>query len=142
MALQYVTLPKNFKKDCELKVKKRSDASYITSTITHHFYKGADRKKVSANTFAEYVELTYYWAACHEILAFLQFFKQDRLKEEWTMEEIEGQLHILLQETWSVFTQLKLSNTVFRSLSLDDIISCKSMDELIVKGTYTVAKKN
>lgn len=120
-------------------MKKRNDASYITSVITRHLYQQADRKKVCASTFSDYIELTYYWAACHEILAFLQFFKQDRLKEEWTLEEIEGQLHILLKDTWSVFTYLKLSSKTFRSLSLKDIIECKSMDELVVKGTYTVA---
>lgn len=122
-------------------INKRKDATYITRMITHNFFQQADRKKICSSVFSDYVELTYYWAACQEILTFLQFLKQEGVKETWTLEEIEGQLQILLKDTWNIFTTLKLSTTVFRRIDIDEIISCKSMDELIVKGTYTVAKK-
>ena len=121
----------------KIPIKKRKDASNMTYVITRHFFSGAERKKICYSTFSDYIELTYYWAACHEVLTFLQFLKQEGVKETWTLEEIEGQLQILLQDTWNVFTKLKLSNTVFRSISLNEILSCDSMDELILKGTYS-----
>jgi hypothetical protein len=115
---------------------KKRDTDSMCYSLMKIQYKNAPKMKISDSVFLENLKMAGYITMANSFIFVIEFIKA-AMEQGYTTEEILGQMHIELKDSWDILATSKMGIGVFHKMDVQDILNSQHPSDLLRKSAVT-----
>lgn len=116
-------------KECDL----RLDIYSLCNTSVRTYFGSSQEKRLTPRQVQDICELCAFVSSANQAVYFHELYKLCN-KENLSVEEIVGEFQLILKEMFGALSKHKLGKSLFRSITVEDILNSESPGDILKRA--------